>query len=107
MEYRSTGYFEVPNGYFRSTRGYFMKYRSTGGTSNRERFAFEVPAVLRYFMKYPFVLKYRGYFGTSEVPAGTSEVPMGTSEVPKMGTSGTSNVGFQQKQGAGFEPRGS
>ena len=102
-----------------------MKYRSTGGTSNRERFAFEVPAVLRYFgstgrcfrstrevpavlryfMKYPFVLKYRGYFGTSEVPAGTSEVPMGTSEVPKMGTSGTSNVGFQQKQGAGFEPR--
>ena len=83
-----------------------MKYQSTGGTSNRERFAFEVPAVLRYFMKYPFALKYRGYFGTSEVPAGTSEVPMGTSEVPKMGTLGTSNVGFQQKQGAGFEPRG-
>ena len=50
-------------------------------------------------MKYPFVLKYREYFGTSEVPAGTSEVP-------KMGTSGTSNVEFQQKQGAGFEPRG-
>ena len=72
------GYFEVPNEVpkYRVLRKYpwvLRKYRPV---------LHEVPKYRRYFKG---KLKYRGYFGTSEVPTGTSEVPGGTSEVPKNG----------------------